>query len=219
MAWQVYLTKARNSLGTAQSAYGQRDFDSCASRAYFAVFQAEIAALIKLTEFRQDQWRHERVQAEFNQRLIQARKVFPASLRSIHDDLIGRRHTADYTDRHVSARLAEQYLRRATEMLTAMVKNIGRTMKTRVTFPADAKTLDVLAKFLERFEKISPEPSHTPKAVLGEDNIIFVEVGYKTDDDAILIGERMAEVAADLLDETNVLVVLAPFVAAEAGQS
>jgi uncharacterized protein (UPF0332 family) len=84
------------------------------------VFQAEIAALIKLTELRQEEWRHERVQAEFNRRLIQARKVFPASLRSIHDDLIGRRHTADYTDQHVSARLAKQCLRRATEMLTAI---------------------------------------------------------------------------------------------------
>jgi len=89
------------------------------------VSQAEIAALIKLTEFRQEQWRHERVQAEFNRRLIQARKVFPASLRSIHDDLIGRRHTADYTDQHVSARLAEQYLRRAAEMLTAIERIIG----------------------------------------------------------------------------------------------
>jgi uncharacterized protein (UPF0332 family) len=88
MAWQVYLAKARNSLRTAQSAYEQGDFDSCPSRAYFAVFQAEVAALVKRTEFRQDEWRHERVQAEFNQRLIHARKVFPASLRSIHDDLI-----------------------------------------------------------------------------------------------------------------------------------
>jgi uncharacterized protein (UPF0332 family) len=125
MTWQVYLAKARYSLRTSQSAYEQGDSDSCASRAYFAVFQAEIAALIKLTEFRQEQWRHERVQAEFNQRLIQARKVFPASLRSIHDDLIGRRHSTDYTDQHVSARLAEQCLRRAAEMLTAIEGILG----------------------------------------------------------------------------------------------
>jgi hypothetical protein len=92
-------------------------------------------------------------------------------------------------------------------------------MKTRVTFPVDAKTLDALAKFLGRFEKISPEPAHPPKAVLGEDNIMFVEVGYKTDDEAILIGERMAEVAADIVEETDVTVVLAPFVAVEAGQT
>ena len=125
MSWHVYLAKAKNSLGTAQRAYAQRDFDSCASRAYFAVLQAEIAALIKLTEFRQEQWGHERVQAEFNRRLIQARKVFPASLRSTHDDLMGRRHTADYTDQHVSARLAEQCLRRADEMLTAIERRLG----------------------------------------------------------------------------------------------
>src|SRR5688500_13073997 len=104
---QVYLTKARNSLRTAQSAYEQGDFDSYTSRAYFAVLHAEITALIKLTEFRQEQCKHERVQAEFNRRLIQARKVFPASLRSIHDDLIGRRHTADYTDQLITVRTAE----------------------------------------------------------------------------------------------------------------
>jgi uncharacterized protein (UPF0332 family) len=113
---QVYLMKARNSLRTAQSAYEHGDFDSGASRAYFALFQAEIAALIKLTEFRQEQWRHDRVQAEFNQRLIQARKVFPASSRSTNDDLIGRRHTADYTDQLISARTAERCLRKAAEM-------------------------------------------------------------------------------------------------------
>jgi hypothetical protein len=92
-------------------------------------------------------------------------------------------------------------------------------MKTQVTFPAEAKTLDVLAKFLMTLEKISPKPVQPPKAVLGEDNIVFVEVGYKTDDDALLVGERMAEVAADLLEETSVLIALAPFVAAEAKQS
>ena len=120
MDWQTYLAKAKNSLATAQHAYEQRDFDSCTSRAYFAVFQAEIAALIKLTEFRQEQWRHERVQAEFNQRLIQARKVFPASLRSTHDDLIGRRHTADYTDQLISAGTAERCVRKAAEMFTTI---------------------------------------------------------------------------------------------------
>jgi uncharacterized protein (UPF0332 family) len=125
MSWHVYLAKAKNSLGTAQRAYEQGDFDSCASRAYFAVFQAEIAALIKLTEFRQDQWRHDRVQEEFNRRLIQARKIFPASLRSIHDDLIGRRHLADYADQHVSVRTAEQCLRKAAEMLTAIERIVG----------------------------------------------------------------------------------------------
>ena len=118
MAWRVYLTKAQNNLRTAQQAYTQGDYDACASRAYFAMFQAEIAALVKLTPFRQDRWGHDQVQAEFNRGLVRSRKLFPASLRSVHDDLIGRRHIADYTAQHVSVRIAERCLRRATEMVT-----------------------------------------------------------------------------------------------------
>jgi len=125
MPWQIYLAKARSSLRTAQTAYAQGDFDSCASRAYFAVFQAEIAALIKLTEFRQAQWRHDRVQAEFNRRLILARKLFSASLRSTHYDLVGIRHTADYSDQFISTRTAEQCLRKAAEMFTAIERILG----------------------------------------------------------------------------------------------
>jgi len=120
MDWHVYLAKARSSLRTAQNAYGQGDFDSCASRAYFAVFHVEIAALVKLTEFRQDRWGHDRVQEEFNRRLIRSRKLFPSSLRFIHNDLIGRRHIADYKDQHISVRTAERCLGHATEMVTAI---------------------------------------------------------------------------------------------------
>jgi uncharacterized protein (UPF0332 family) len=125
MACHVYLTKAQNSLATAHRAFEQGDFDSCASRAYFAIFQAEIAALIKLTEFRQAQWGHDRVQEEFNTKLIRARKMFPASLRTIHNDLIGRRRLADYTDRHISTRIAEECLRKAVEMVTAVARVLG----------------------------------------------------------------------------------------------
>ncbi len=118
MGWRAYLAKARKNLQTARSAYEQGDFDFCASRAYFAVFQVEIAALIQLTEFRQDRWGHDRVQEEFNRRLIRARKLFPASFRFIHNDLIGRRHIADYKDQHISKRTAERCLQHATEMVT-----------------------------------------------------------------------------------------------------
>jgi len=116
----VYLVKARNNLRTAQHAYEQGDFDSCVSRAYFAVFHVEIAALLQLTSFRQERWGHDRVQAEFNRRLIHEQKRFSAALRFIHNDLIGRRHMADYTNQHVSARAAERCLRKATEMVSTI---------------------------------------------------------------------------------------------------
>jgi uncharacterized protein (UPF0332 family) len=126
MNWSVYLTKARKSLSTAQSAYEREDFDSCASRAYYAVFQVEIAALVKLTDFRQDRWGHDRVQEEFNRQLIRARKLFSASLRFIHNDLIGRRHIADYKDQHISKKTAERCLSHATRM----VETIARVLET-----------------------------------------------------------------------------------------
>jgi len=120
MDWRVYLAKARNNLRTAQSAYDQGDFDSCASRTYFAVFHVEIAALVKLTEFRQDRWGHDRVQEEFNRRLIRSRKLFPSSLRFIHNDLIGRRHIADYKDQHTSVRTDERCMKQATDMVATI---------------------------------------------------------------------------------------------------
>lgn len=122
MDWRGYLTKARNNLATARGAHDQGDCDSCASRAYFAVFQIEVAALIKLTEFRQDRWGHDRVQEEFNRRLIRSRKLFPSTLRFVHNDLIGRRHIADYTDQHISTRTSERCLKHATAMVTAIAE-------------------------------------------------------------------------------------------------
>jgi uncharacterized protein (UPF0332 family) len=127
MGWHIYLSKARNNLRTAQLAYDHDDFDSCVSRAYFAVFQVEIASLLKLTSFRQERWGHDRVQAEFNRRLIRDQKVFSTSLRFIHNDLIGRRHTADYSAQHVGARTAERCFRKATEMVSTIAGVLEQT--------------------------------------------------------------------------------------------
>jgi hypothetical protein len=98
-------------------------------------------------------------------------------------------------------------------------ESIGGTMKTQIRIEPDAKTLEALARFLGIFEKISPEPASPPRAVLGEDNIIFIEVGYKTDEDTFLVGDHIAEVSADIVEETDVTVVLAPFVIAETGHA
>jgi hypothetical protein len=84
-------------------------------------------------------------------------------------------------------------------------------MKTEVTLIADARSLDALTKFLGAFERISPTPISPPKVFRGDDNIIYVEVGYKTDEETFVVGNRMAEIGADILEETGVLIALAPF--------
>jgi hypothetical protein len=88
-------------------------------------------------------------------------------------------------------------------------------MKTQITLSGDAKILDALAKFLAEFEKTNPEPVAPPKAIRGEDNVIYVEAGYRTEEDTFVVGDRMAEIGADIVEETGVLVALAPYVVEE----
>lgn len=88
-------------------------------------------------------------------------------------------------------------------------------MKTQITLTADAKTLDALTRFLEEFEKTNPEPVEPPKAIRGEDNVVYVEAGYRTEEDTFVVGDRMAAVGADIVEETGVLVALAPYVVEE----
>ena len=52
MECQAYLAKARSNLRVAEMAYAAGEYDPAISRAYYAVFHAEVAALLKLTDFR-----------------------------------------------------------------------------------------------------------------------------------------------------------------------
>jgi uncharacterized protein (UPF0332 family) len=61
MDWQVYLEKARSNLRVAEMACDAGEYDSAVSRAYYAVFHAEITTLLKLTDFRPSRWDHDRV--------------------------------------------------------------------------------------------------------------------------------------------------------------
>jgi len=124
MEWQAYLEKAQSNLRVAEMAYNAGEYDSAASRAYYAVFHAEIAALLKLTDFRPARWGHERVQAEFNRRLIRAQKVFSAELGSIHNDLFGRRLVADYEQERTTRAVAERSVRKAREMVLAITRTL-----------------------------------------------------------------------------------------------
>ena len=50
-------------------------------------------------------------------------------------------------------------------------------MKTQLALISDTKTLEALTRFLRALEQVSPEPVCPPKAIRGEDNVIYVEVG------------------------------------------
>jgi uncharacterized protein (UPF0332 family) len=117
MEWAIFLAKAQSNLRVARLAFENKEYDPRVSRAYYAVFHAEIAALLSFTELRQEHWSHEFVQAEFNRRLIRDRKIFGSDLAAVHSDLIGRRNEADYKLKRTSETVAKRGLARAENLV------------------------------------------------------------------------------------------------------
>jgi uncharacterized protein (UPF0332 family) len=120
--WHTFLMKAQHNLHAATRDHGQRAFDPCVSRAYFAAFQAAIAALLALAAYhrRGHYWDHGEVAAEFTRQLIRQRKIFGSALASILDDLKTRRHQADYSPITMSDKIAQRALARATTLVEAV---------------------------------------------------------------------------------------------------
>ncbi|MEW6297634.1 MAG: HEPN domain-containing protein [Thermodesulfobacteriota bacterium] len=114
-----YLGKAQSSYAGARACLERGAFDSCVSRCYYAVFQAAIAALLQLADFRPQggEWSHKATQAEFNRRLVMRRKVFSGQTGKTLLTLVEWRHRADYSPvsggrqpARTSASLAEAFL-------------------------------------------------------------------------------------------------------------
>ena len=129
MDWKDYWQKAKENLEVAAWAYQTQKHNACASRAYYAVFLASIAALLKLTDLRvkDNLWAHTQVQAEFNRRFIMRKKVFPGELGRIPMDLIELRHLADYKPQMVTSREAKRSFDRAEKFLSAIESALGES--------------------------------------------------------------------------------------------
>lgn len=115
MSWRDHLQKARMNLQAAEVCYRENLFDPAVSRAYYSVFHAAIAALLRLSDYKMEResWDHGDVQAEFNRRLVRRRKVFSADLGRIPSDLINYRHVADYRRVTVGKKIANRCLEKA----------------------------------------------------------------------------------------------------------
>ncbi len=113
----------------ASLAYQRKKHNVCASRAYYAVFLASIAALIKLTDLRakDNEWDHGQVQAELNRRLIMRRKVLPSEIGRTPMDLIELRHVADYLPETVSGKEAKWACDRSKKFLAAVARALDES--------------------------------------------------------------------------------------------
>ncbi|MBI3988889.1 MAG: HEPN domain-containing protein [candidate division NC10 bacterium] len=128
--WQIFFAKAQSNLQAAERDRSHSAFDPCVSRAYFAAFQAAIAALLALTDYRRrgQYWDHGEIAAEFARRLIRQRKIFGGEMASILDDLKTRRHQADYSTFSMSEKIAQRALdksRKLVELIEAALESTG----------------------------------------------------------------------------------------------
>jgi len=120
-----FLNKAKENLKMAKLSFDNECYNACANRAYYAAFQSAIEVLTKhgVHKGKND---HAWVQSEFNLRLIRRRKIFPAKFKTYLSDMMYIRHIADYSEKSISKRLADEQLSLATEMTLLIEKELNR---------------------------------------------------------------------------------------------
>ena len=101
------LEKAMESLKAAETFLTVELFNSCASRCYYAMFQAAVVAL-EAAGFHRDVWGHAALQATFTNELIHRRKIYPRQLAAYLSRALYWRNIADYGDAEISQRRAKQ---------------------------------------------------------------------------------------------------------------
>src|SRR5918912_1590008 len=123
IAIQTFWEKALENLDSAASEFSNRRYNASANRAYYAVFQAAIVALMR-SGIRPggSKWSHAFVQAQFAGQLISKRKMYPSALRDTLPRLEELRVHADYETIHVSQTQAQRALRRAREFIDAIAR-------------------------------------------------------------------------------------------------
>jgi uncharacterized protein (UPF0332 family) len=125
------LVKAEESIKGAASECANDRFNNCANRAYYACFQAAVAALMREginPPAQSKRWGHEFVQARFVGDLINRRRRYPATLRDTLFRGMELRQTADYRTDHVAAIRATRALARAQAFVDAIqARGVHRT--------------------------------------------------------------------------------------------
>ena len=109
-----FLNKAVESLIGAESEFSNKRYNNTANRAYYACFQAAIAALLRAgVRPRGDEWSHDFVPSQFDGVLINRRHLYPAELRGMLNRNAGLRLSADYDEDPVTETEANRALRRS----------------------------------------------------------------------------------------------------------
>ncbi len=122
----IFKEKSLENLAVAEWTFENGHYNACANRAYYAMFQAALAALASVgimpkTEIVEHRW----VQGTFARELTSRRKMFPG-MGSYLNDVRLVRDIADYRPEKVNQRRASQVLRVARTMVESIRKELEK---------------------------------------------------------------------------------------------
>jgi uncharacterized protein (UPF0332 family) len=126
-SWTPYLNKARASIAGAELELEHRYYDSAVNRAYYACYQAAVAALVAegVPPVVERYWPHDIVHVRFPSVLIDERGRYPRSQRGTLKAIFDERLKADYEPDNVSPSTAGEAVRRArvfVDLVSAQVE-------------------------------------------------------------------------------------------------
>ena len=130
-----YLRKARESLASAKADVAVGRYNSAANRAYYAAFQAAVAALIHNSIQPAKAWQHKFVTSQLSGKLIKRRKLLPSVLTAMLDDLFRFRALGDYEPEDVSKTDASRGAKNAARF----IQEVDRAVKLSTIREASAE--------------------------------------------------------------------------------
>jgi len=123
----VYLAKALASLAGADLELASQFFNNAVNRAYYACYQAAVAALVAegVQPALQNFWPHDVVHAEFARLLVDDRGSYPTRLRATLKAVFDERLKADYEPDVIGEETAREAVERVREFVGAVADRVG----------------------------------------------------------------------------------------------
>ncbi|HZT09098.1 MAG TPA: HEPN domain-containing protein [Chloroflexota bacterium] len=122
-----YLAKALASLSCAQLELDRGYHDSAVNRAYYACYQAAVAALVAedVAPVVERYWPHDVVQVKFPSVLVDQLHRYPNGMRGTLKAIFDERLKADYEPDAVSETTAREAVRRAQSFVGLVSARVG----------------------------------------------------------------------------------------------
>jgi uncharacterized protein (UPF0332 family) len=123
----VYLAKAKQCLAGAELAVAHGQYNNAANRAYYAAFQAAVAALTAagIEPPTPRYWAHDFVLHEYSRRLAHAGGGYAPSSGGVLKALLDERLKADYEVELIGRASGERALALAREFVDAVRQQLG----------------------------------------------------------------------------------------------